>query len=765
MTTTVKIRMAATAGILLFLCFAGMAAVVGDEGGVSPEDRVEQVFAKGDELAAWKEEQSRLYLSTLADEQLAELYAPVPVQFGIPLEAALRAVKEDRQKIIDELVKHRCPLNEQDEEAFRFEHEKLADQLAALGAEAVPAIAQQMDRTFRTTGRLPLARQAILKVGKDAVEPLIGLIDSDDRWLRRNVANLLSEFGDPRSRDTLLRALRDDEGGVRRYALEGLVKMGPDVVGLGTLRAVLLKQLEDDYDRVRHLAIEGLELYGDETAIGPLSVVERFDLSPTKVGTYFLRYSAREAINAILRRAGKPVKEVSREDYDRGPPSYEQLCEAADCPNAGIRCDAVRRLGYRKDEEGARFLLEQLGVEQEVRVLTEICDALASVMTPPRKSSTPVVPAELMQEGFDSFIHLAQTHGSAKVRVAAIRGVSRVLYAADQSKVPLHGIERFKELVREGLSSKDETLRIPCYSAVTTIARVSPETALSWSALERGQLQEQLIRWINAPHIRLIECLGHIGYENISPRLIELLQHDDASIRRFAAYALGRIGDPRAIPALRRTARADPAQYEDGTYGVRRAAAQALEKILENKDDPARHERIGLQLVIRSDKEVYAAGDPIRLSGYLVNVGDRPVTVYAPQASLLPPAPIEVVRWSIKGAETVSRPKGELLRLTINVPAKVVHEEPWISRNTFPKPGLDDFTSLSPGEEVQLSSANVADERFRLTWGDKPNLHDLRSPGEYVLQARYSNSLKGDEFGLNAWMGGLRSDELTIVVK
>jgi len=768
MTTTVRMRRITTAGVLLCLCFAALGSVVRKGHAVSTEEQVERQFEKADELAAWREQRSRKYLTALPDDQLAMLYAkaiagqrqPSPSGRGDWLDPVLEKVKKDRKKVVDTILKSRFPLSKKDEEAFRLEYEKLADHLAALGPEAVPAIAQQMDRTFMTTGRLPLARQAILKVGKDAVGPLIGSIDSDDSWLRRHVTDLLSKLADPRSKETLLRALGDDDSGVRRSALRGLIKMGPDVVGADTLREVLVKHLEDESLGARHEAIRGLELYGDETAIQPLIVVEQFDLHRGKAE---LRHSAGEAINAILRRAGKPVKEVSREDYDLGRPSYDQLREAAQCPNAGIRGHAIRQLGYRKDEETARFLLERLRDEQAPRIVAEICNALASAMTPPRKSTTPVVPVALMQEGFDSLIHIAQTHGSAKVKVAAIPGVSRVLYAADQSKVPLQGIERFKGIVREGLSSKDETLRIPCYSAVTTIARVSPETAPGWSALERGQLQKQLMWWINVPHIRLIECLGHIGYENISPRLIDFLQHDDAIIREFAVYALGRVGDPRAIPALRRVARTDPAQNQDGNYGVRRAAAQALERILENKDDPARHERIGLQLVIRSDKEVYNAGDPIRLSGHLVNVGDRPVTVYDSQAPLLPPGPIEVVRWSIKGGKTVSRPKGELLSLSVNVPAKVVVEEPWIS--TTLKPGLDNFTSLSPGEEVQLWSANVADKAFPLTWGDKPNSHDLRAPGQYVLRARYSNSLKGDEFGLNAWMGGLRSDELTIVVK
>jgi HEAT repeat protein len=132
-----------------------------------------------------------------------------------------------------------------------------------------------------------------------------------------------------------------------------------------------------------------------------------------------------------------------------------------------------------------------------------------------------------------------------------------------------------------GLSSNIPDFKIACYSAVTSIATISPKTGESWSPQERKQLQEQLSPFLDlpSPDIRLIECLGYIGDKRLTPRLIELLGDSDASVRRFAASALGRIGDLRALPALEQLAETDAHQYQNGVYGVREAARRSIKLI------------------------------------------------------------------------------------------------------------------------------------------------------------------------------------------
>ncbi|MHC4113068.1 MAG: HEAT repeat domain-containing protein [Planctomycetota bacterium] len=550
--------------------------------------QVDQIFAKADELAVLQKQHSRQYLNSLGDDELARIYirhntsqAPQKLLSNV----SLKALKKDRASVVEEMVKTGGVLNKEQRIFFRGRYAELADELAALGLQAVPAVAIRMGYDYRRTGHWALSKKGLLKMEPGVVESLIPLMDSDDKSLRSNAADLLAQLADPRAKDVFLRCVDDKDPSVRECALKALVKLGPDAIGSDKLATILIKHLEDHYDRALQTAISGLRLYGDESAIDALQVIEEFHLGRNKGGIRSTAYEARQAINAILRRAGKPVKEVQREDYlDKKTPTYEELCAVAQCPNAAIRRAAILRLDRHEDDRTALFLLKRMSKEKNPGVFDQIARTLRSLMIPPKGSSEPVVSPQVMQKAFDNFISVAETDPSQglKIELAAIQGVRGALYAASLLRVPLRNIDRFKRVIRVGLSSNMPDFRIACYSAVTSIANISPETAgESWSPQERKELQKQLAPFLDlpGPDIRLIECLGHIGDKRLTPRLIELLEHSDVFVRLFTANSLGRIGDTRALPALKYLAETDPHQYENGVYGVREAARRAIKRI------------------------------------------------------------------------------------------------------------------------------------------------------------------------------------------
>ena len=580
--------------------------------------QVERIFAQADKLATQRKQRSKEYLSSLPDDGLAELYAKAmapqqlpPSGLGSLAKATLEQVKKDRRKIVEQLLKYDNPLSGQDAEAFRREDSALVEQLAALGPLAVPALSRQLGEDHRRTGHWATANKALLKMGPDAVKPLILLMDNADSGLRANVAYVLSQIRDPRAKNVLVRAASDESGSVRQWAVQGLVKLGPEVVGKDKLVALLTDGLQDG--TCLYESIRGLEQYGDETAIEALGVVERFYPGRGKAD---LRYFAREAIDSILRRAGQPIEEVPREHYSDKGPSHDELRAAAACANAGIRCSAIDRLGRYRDERTAMFLLDRWQQEQNPQVLNEIARTFCSLVTIPKGADTSEIPETVLQQAFDAFISAPETKpvlstnillacqrngrihdfippAGDKVLEAAVMGGRGMLNAAGNHEIELERVDRFKSLIRVfGLFSKDQSLRNTCYSAITTVAITSAKTAMTWSAQERNELQEQLSPLLDSPDpsIRLIECLGHIGDKRLVPRFIELLGHEDESVRRFAAHALGRLGDPRALPALERPADTDPHQYENGVYGVRKAAAEAIEKIQYKQANSSRKE-------------------------------------------------------------------------------------------------------------------------------------------------------------------------------
>ncbi|MHC4547119.1 MAG: hypothetical protein ACYSYL_21845, partial [Planctomycetota bacterium] len=119
-------------------------------------------------------------------------------------------------------------------------------------------------------------------------------------------------------------------------------------------------------DGAFYTSIRGLTKYGDESAIEPLRVIEKFYTVRNDDGLRRYAYEARLAINAILRRAGKPVTEVSREDYSTAV-SRDELIAAAKCPHPSIRKSAVGQLGRQfPDEKTATFLMERIKEEKNL---------------------------------------------------------------------------------------------------------------------------------------------------------------------------------------------------------------------------------------------------------------------------------------------------------------------------------------------------------------------------------------------------------------
>lgn len=74
------------------------------------------------------------------------------------------------------------------------------------------------------------------------------------------------------------------------------------------------------------------------------------------------------------------------------------------------------------------------------------------------------------------------------------------------------------------------------------------------------------------------EALGVVMFAEAAPHLIAALADPPPSLRFWAAYALGRVADPSALPALRRLAETDDAVVEE--WGsIREEALQAIEWI------------------------------------------------------------------------------------------------------------------------------------------------------------------------------------------
>ena len=132
--------------------------------------------------------------------------------------------------------------------------------------------------------------QECVKMGVEAVEPLIVVLKENDKYVRKNAAETLGKIGDVRAVGPLINTLEDNNKDVRENVLVALSR-------IGDVRAIepLIDALEDNNEDIRMYAAEALGKMGDVRAIPGL--------------VFALRdwYTGRKAADALNKLGWKPV--------------------------------------------------------------------------------------------------------------------------------------------------------------------------------------------------------------------------------------------------------------------------------------------------------------------------------------------------------------------------------------------------------------------------------------------------------------------------
>lgn len=155
------------------------------------------------------------------------------------------------------------------------------------------------------------------------------------------------------------------------------------------------------------------------------------------------------------------------------------------------------------------------------------------------------------------------------------------LVKALQSRTGSEREATFREIARLGSESVKQVL-------VAALPILAPEfRAYSAEVLLRLNLQdsvEHVVPLLSEPdtELRYYVCglLSNYGDKTAVQPLIDVLRNDpDADVRGIAAFALGKIGDRRAIPVLRKAQQEDDAVGSEG-HRVSRIAEEALKAVL-----------------------------------------------------------------------------------------------------------------------------------------------------------------------------------------
>ena len=108
------------------------------------------------------------------------------------------------------------------------------------------------------------ATKSLVKIGKPSVEMLIKALKGEKWRVRWHAAETLGEIGDIPAVEPLIKALNDENNGVRSNSMIALVNIGEPAVEM------LINALKDKKCPIRSNAAEALGEIGDTRAVKPL---------------------------------------------------------------------------------------------------------------------------------------------------------------------------------------------------------------------------------------------------------------------------------------------------------------------------------------------------------------------------------------------------------------------------------------------------------------------------------------------------------------
>ncbi len=374
------------------------------------------------------------------------------------------------------------------------------EMLASIGPSVVPRLVSEMRRTRNNW----LIGGALVKMGSQAVAPMIELLEDADEATAVDCIYLLGEIQDRRAVPTLIRYLDDPRDKVRMYAVTALLQVG----GPRAVEAVL-SRLTREGKGLEGFIIESLLRYGRKSVEPVLQSLTSEDPRVRREAAYLLGgLGDPRAVDPLLGALGDPDPRVRQNAaYALGELGRE-LAE----PQALI-LSLTRALSDPAEEvsESARASLVRFG-RPAVETLTAVArsgreDEIVASLNALREIGS--------AEAEDVMIELLR-HPKRKVRVAAVAGLIT------------SGTGRSVEPLLDAL--RDEDLR---WFATLALEKLGPENPqLFFSARPNDptmSLRTQILVRLGPPVI---------------PALRQYLKDENVGRRAAALWILGEIGDP-----------------------------------------------------------------------------------------------------------------------------------------------------------------------------------------------------------------------------
>lgn len=515
-------------------------------------------------MKAGEESRSREVEETFAREEEVFL-SPVELE-EISLESEGPVAEEESAAALavsEVLEKMGWKPEDEEEKADYFIARRQWDKVTEMGELAVDSLIQALgDEDGEVRGR---AAWALGVIGSArAVEPLVMALEDTVRDVRVKAAGALKKIGSICT-DSLVRALR--EGG------DELRKEAARVLGdIKDLRAIpfLVEALRDPEEKVRGRAANALEKIGEPAVEALQAVLMDEDLNArtlaasilTKIGVKPSELKATEEGLAPEKLEAKKARELILEgNWEEvatlGENAVDALLEALEDDEPGVRRGAAWALGVIRNPRATNPLISRLA-DPDVSVRSGAAWALGVIGD---SRATQALINSLADE-------TAEVRRKAAWALGEIGDPGAVEALIHSLKDEDEDVRRVSLLVLEKLGWKpSEELEVRQLIADRQWDRLA---GMGDVAVE--SLIEALGTGDDETRIKAAWALGEIGDGRALEPLLYALNDAEAGVREKAAWALGKLGDEKAVEGLLRAA-------EDEDEKVRSAASQALENL------------------------------------------------------------------------------------------------------------------------------------------------------------------------------------------
>jgi HEAT repeat protein len=399
---------------------------------------------------------------------------------------------------------------------------------------------------------------------KRAVDALIEALKDESSYVRESVIRALGKIGDARAVDALIEALKDMNSDVRKNVAKALGE-------IGDARAVdeLVRMLNDEDSDVRESVAEALdklcwEPKNEEERVLYLIAKRQWN-ECIKIGVFAVKYliDALEVKDKIVVTV-KSLLKSSEDDQDIGTKTErdenteeEEVISTTSFPeNAKMALIKI----CRSDAKVIDILIKTLKDERS-KVRGKVAEALGEI----RDARAVDALIEAFRDK-NSDLSVRRSVVWALRKIGDVRAIDTLIEALKYKSISEVAQKAIINIAKKDLDVVDKLIK--ALGSKNSDIREGIAEVLDEISWRPGSNKEKILYYIARQDWDECVEMGSFAVEF----LIKRLKDKDSDVRKNVAWALGEIGDARAVGALIEALR-------DKDSKVRRSVAEALGKI------------------------------------------------------------------------------------------------------------------------------------------------------------------------------------------